>query len=389
MEESIYTLQQLLTQVRGALDAAFPVSVWVKAEIQSLSVNRSGHCYIDLIEKNMLTGALLAQARAIIWSSRYKSLAVRFSSEAGRNLEEGINILALVTVNYSELYGLSLVIEDIDPAFTAGEAFLERQRTIARLTEEGMMDLNAQLSLAPLPRRLAVISAQSAAGYGDFMEHLHNNPYGFKFASELFPSPLQGSEAPAGIIAALGLIADRKDEFDAALILRGGGSATDLACFDDYDLALNIAQFPLPVLTAIGHERDVHIADMVAFEHLKTPTALADFFVDIFATEDYQVQTLAGRLSLAVRTKAGEQRQKLERMVSRIRAASVAVVGGQRQKLNMLEYRIGALNPAAILAKGFSMTLKDGRRVTSAKQLKRGEHITTVFPDGNVSSEIL
>lgn len=389
MEESIYTLQQLLSQVKGALDVAFPLSVWVKAEIQSLSVNRSGHCYIDLIEKNMLTGTLLAQARAIIWSSRYKSLAVRFSSEAGRNLEEGINILALVSVNYSELYGLSLVIEDIDPSFTAGEAFLERQRTIARLTEDGMMDLNAQLELPPLPRRLAVVSAQNAAGYGDFMEHLHKNPYGFRFTSELFPAPLQGSDAPSGIIAALGQIADRKDEFDAALILRGGGSATDLACFDDYELALNIAQFPLPVLTAIGHERDVHIADMVAFEHLKTPTALADFFVDIFATEDYQVQTLAGRLSLAVRTKAGEQRQRLELLVSRVRAASIAVVGGQRQKLNMLEYRIGALNPAAILAKGFSMTLKNGRRVTSAKELKRGEHITTVFPDGNVSSEIL
>ena len=388
MEESIYTLQQLLSQVKGALDAAFPLSVWVKAEIQSLSVNRSGHCYIDLIEKNMLTGALLAQARAIIWSSRYKSLAVRFSAEAGRNLDEGINILALVTVNYSELYGLSLVIEDIDPAFTAGEAFLERQRTIARLTEEGMMDLNAQLELPELPRRLAVISAETAAGYGDFMEHLHNNPYGFRFISELFPAPLQGNEAPAGIIAALGLIADRKDSFDAALILRGGGSATDLACFDDYELALNIAQFPLPVLTAIGHERDVHIADMVAFEHLKTPTALADFFVDIFATEDYQVQTLAGRLSLAVRTKAGEQRQKLDRLVSRVRAASVAVIGDQRQKLNMLEYRIGALNPAAILAKGFSMTLRDGRRVTSKKQLKLGDIITTVFPDGNISSEI-
>ncbi|MBR5034458.1 MAG: exodeoxyribonuclease VII large subunit [Bacteroidales bacterium] len=389
MEESIYTLQQLLSQVKGALDAAFPLSVWVKAEIQSMSVNRSGHCYIDLIEKNMLTGALLAQARAIIWSSRYKSLAVRFSSEAGRNLDEGINILALVTVNYSELYGLSLVIEDIDPAFTAGEAFLERQRTIARLTEEGMMDLNAQLELPELPRRLAVISAETAAGYGDFMEHLHNNPYGFKFTSELFPAPLQGNEASAGIIAALGLIADRKDDFDAVLILRGGGSATDLACFDNYELALNIAQFPLPVLTAIGHERDVHIADMVAFEHLKTPTALADFFVDIFATEDYQVQTLAGRLSLAVRTKAGEQRQRLDRLVSRVRAASVAVVGGQRQKLSMLEYRIGALNPAAILAKGFSLTLKDGRRVTSKKQLKLGDIITTVFPDGNVSSEIL
>ena len=313
----------------------------------------------------------------------------KFANATGAALGPGMAVIFEGYVQYSDIFGLSLIIEDIDPSFTVGEAFAARARTIARLEKEGMMELNSGLQMAPLPRRLAVISAPTAAGYGDFMDHLHNNPYGFKFESELFPAPLQGSEAPVGIIAALGQISDRKDDFDAALILRGGGSATDLACFDDYELALNIAQFPLPILTAIGHERDVHIADMVAFEHLKTPTALADFFVDIFATEDYQVQMLAGRLSLAVRTKAGEQRQRLERLVSRVRAASVAVVGGQRQKLSMLEYRIGALNPAAILAKGFSMTLKNGRRVTSAKELKRGEHITTVFPDGNVSSKIL
>lgn len=388
MEETVYTLHQLLSGVREALDESFPVSVWVKGEVQSLSVNRSGHCYIDLIEKNVLTGALMAQARAIIWSNRYRSLAVRFAAETGRSLEAGISILARVSVNCSELYGLSLVIEDIDPSFTAGEAFLERQRTIDRLTREGMMDLNSRLSMAALPRRLAVVSASTAAGYGDFMDHLHNNPYGFRFLSELFAAPMQGSDAPAGIMDALAAVSSRESDFDAVLILRGGGSVTDLACFDDYDLALAIAQFPLPVLTAIGHERDVHVADMVAFEHLKTPTALADWFVDIFAQEDFLVQNLAGRLSLAVRTKGGIQMALLERMTSRIRSAVALKVAGQSRRVELLEYRVQALNPAAILAKGFTLTLRDGRRVTSAGQLQKGDVLTTIFPDGKVTSEI-
>ena len=388
MEESVYTLSQLLSRVREAIDDSFPLSLWVKGEIRGISVNRSGHCYLTLIEKNILTGALLAEARAIIWSSRYRSLATRFAQEAGRNLEDGMNILAHVTVQFSELYGLSLIIEDIDAAFTAGEAFLERQRTIRRLEEEGMMELNEQLSLGELPRRLAVISAATAAGYGDFMEHLHNNGYGFKFFSELFPAPMQGAEAPAGIIAAMESVAGRAAEFDALLLLRGGGSATDLVCFDDYELALNIAQFPLPVLTAIGHERDVHVADMVAFEHLKTPTALADYFVDIIAAEDYQIRTLAGRLTLAVRGKAADQRSRLERSVSRIRMATSGIIVTQRQKVDLLQYRIGALNPASILSKGFSLTLKDGRRVTSKSELAPGDEVTLMFSDGNVKGKI-
>ena len=389
MEETVYTLQQLLTQVREAIDDSFPLSVWVKGEIQGMSVNRSGHCYLNLIEKNILTGALLAEVRAIIWSSRYRSIAVRFEQEAGRRLEDGMNILVRATVQFSELYGLSLIIEDVDAAFTAGEAFLERQRTIRRLEEEGMMELNSQLALPTLPRRFAVISAATAAGYGDFMEHLHNNGYGFKFYSELFPAPLQGADAPEGIIAALEAVAERSDEFDAVLLLRGGGSATDLACFDSYDLALNISQFPLPVLTAIGHERDVHVADMVAFEHLKTPTALADYFVDIIAGEDYQLRTLAGRLSLAVRTKAADQRARLERSVSRIRTAAGGIISAQRQKVDLLEYRIGALNPASILAKGFSLTLKDGARVVTSGQLAPGDNVTILLSDGSVKGKIL
>ena len=389
MNENVYTLQQLLSQIKDAVDKSFPLSVWVKGEIQGIGLNRSGHCYLNLIEKNMLSGALVAQCRAIIWSSRYRSLAVRFAQETERQLEDGLSILALVSVQYSELYGLSLIIEDIDPSFSVGEAFAQRQRTIARLEEEGMMDLNASLQLPPLARRLAVVSAASAAGYGDFVEHLTCNPYGFRFSCELFPAPMQGADAPAGIIAALDRIAARAEEFDAALILRGGGSATDLACFDDYMLALNIAQFPLPVLTAIGHERDVHVADMVAFEHLKTPTALADFFIDIFAAEDYRLQTLSGRLSLAVRTKVGVQNTRLERAKERLRAAVAAHVREQRQKVGMLEYRVGALNPAAILAKGFSLTLKDGRRIGSASQLAAGDEITILFGDGNKKAKTL
>ena len=251
------------------------------------------------------------------------------------------------------------------------------------------MELNSALELPPLPRCLAVISAGTAAGYGDFMEHINGNPYGFKFSCELFPAPMQGAEAPEGIITALGAVAARQQEFDAVLVLRGGGSTTDLACFDNYDLALNIAQFPLPVLTAIGHERDVHVADMVAYEHLKTPTALADYFVDIFAQEDYAVTTLAGRLSLAVRTKAADQRSRLDRNVSRIRAAVSASISSQRQKVDMLSYRVGALNPASVLAKGFTLTLREGHRVNEAELLQAGDVITTVFTDGNVKSKVI
>ncbi len=389
MEENIYTLQQLLSQIKGAVEEAFPLAVWVRAEIQKMSVNRSGHCYMELIEKNVLTGALLAQARAIIWSNRWRSIATRFEQESGRALEDGLEILALVNVQYSEQYGISLMINDIDASFTAGEAFLRRQRIINLLTEEGMMDLNAQLEMPELPRRLAVISSATAAGYGDFMDHLHNNPYGFAFFSELFEAPMQGSDAPAGIIAALEKVADRAEQFDAALILRGGGSATDLDCFDDYDLALNIAQFPLPVLTAIGHERDTHVADMVAFDHLKTPTALADYFVDIIAEQDYRLQTLAGRLSLAVRTKAAAGRTRLETDVMRLKGAVSSKVALQRQKIELLEYKVGALNPAAILAKGFTLTLKEGRRVTSKDQLTAGDDVTIIFSDGNAKGKIL
>ncbi len=389
MEQDIYTLEQLLGFVKEAIDANLPAPLWVKAEIQQLTRNRSGHCYLTLIEKSADGRTTVAEARAIIWSSQYTGIAARFEFETGRRIEDGIGVLCCVRVNYSPVYGFSLVINDIDPSFTVGEAFLQRQRTIARLQSEGMIGLNAQNPLTILPRRLALISSETAAGYGDFMDHLHGNAYGFKFSGELFAAPMQGSEAPAGIIAALSAIADRLEQFDAVLIMRGGGSASDLACFDDYNLALAIAQFPLPVFTAIGHERDVHVADMVAAEYLKTPTALADYFVDIFSGESLRLQNLSSRLSLAVRGKIAQSRLKTENTVMRLRAAVKEKAARQAQRISLLEYRVGAQNPAAILAKGFALTLKEGRRITGKSQLNGGDEITIMFADGTVKGQIL
>ncbi len=389
MEQDIYTLGQLLGFVKEAIEENLPAPLWIKAEIQQFTRNRSGHCYLTLTEKSADGRTTVAEARAIIWGSKFPGISSRFEFETGRKIEAGIAILCCVQANYSPVYGFSLIISDIDPSYTAGEAFLERQRTIARLQSEGMIGLNAQNPLPPLPHRLALVSSATAAGYGDFMDHLHGNAYGFKFVSELFAAPMQGADAPAGIIAALSAVADRRGEFDAVLIMRGGGSASDLACFDDYDLALTIAQFPLPVFTAIGHERDVHVADMVAAEYLKTPTALADYFVDIFSGESLRLQNLSSRLSLAVRGKISQSRLKTENTVMRLRAAVKEKTAQQRQRISLLEYRVGALNPAAILAKGFALTLKEGRRVTGKSQVASGDEVTIMFADGSVKGKIL
>lgn len=410
MDNRTMGLRELLSEVRYVVEENFPRQVWVRGEIFGVSVARNGHCYLTLVENNPVTGAREAEIRATIWSRTYSVVSARFEAETGKSFETGMNILALASVQYSEQYGLSLNITDVDPSFTAGNAELERKRTIARLEKEGMMEMNAMLELATLPRRLAVISSATAAGYGDFMEHLHNNQYGFKFLSELFAAPMQGADAPEGIVAALDAVAARSGEFDAVLILRGGGSATDLACFDNYDLAVNIAQFPLPVFTAIGHERDYHVADMVAFDHMKTPTALADYFVDIFVDESQCLTSLASRVSLAVRSKIGEKSAVTERLAERVRSAVRFKVEGQKslmdkdvermrtalrlkilgqtQKLDLIENRLQLLSPSAILEKGYALALKDGRRITSSKDLHPGERLVLVLKDGNITCEV-
>lgn len=381
-------LLALQEQVKKRLEETFFEPVWLQAEISELKQHPSGHCYLTLVEKDPDSNALLAKSSAVVWASSWRMIRPYFETQTGRPLQVGMRVLVRVQVSYSVLYGLSLVIYDIDPSFTVGDLELARQRTIARLEAEGMFGMNAQLALPLLPRRLAVITSETAAGWRDFQRQLSGNEYGFRFLLRLFPALMQGDAAPASIIAALDAVAAEEDAFDAVLVLRGGGGAMDLVCFDDYDLAVNVAQFPLPVLTAIGHDHDYHIIDMVAHTHVKTPTALADWLLDRFAAEAWQLDTLVQRLHLAVRTRAMAQTSVLEALQLRIEHAVFDRQAEARHRLDLLEHRLDAVDPQRALDRGFLIALKDGRRAATAAAFTPGDRLSVMFRDGIVDAEV-
>lgn len=387
-EKNPIGLLALQEQVKRHLEDHFFESVWLQAEISELKQNPSGHCYLTLVEKDPGSNALLARASAVVWASTWRMVKPYFEAQTGRSLAPGLSVLVRVQVSYSVLYGLSLVIYDIDPSFTVGELELARQRTIARLEAEGMFDMNAQLSLPLLPRRLAVVSSPTAAGWRDFRRQLEGNEYGFRFRLQLFPAVMQGDAAPESIIGALDQIAAEADSFDAVLILRGGGGAMDLVCFDDYELAVNVAQFPLPVLTGIGHDHDFHIVDMVAHTHVKTPTALADWLLDRFSGEAWRLDTLVQRLHLAVRTHAAAQFGALEALKIRLVHAVLDRHADALHALDLLERRVEAADPRRALDRGFLIALKDGRRADRAAAFTPGDHLTLLFRDGSVEAEV-
>lgn len=360
----LLTLQLL---VREGLEELFPESVWVRAEIASLQARTGGHCYLELCQSD--DRGVVAKARAIIWKNSYQLLSRFFREAAGGDLRPGITVLVHARVNYSELYGLSLIIDDLDPSITVGEAELRKRQTIAKLESEGLLDRQKELEMPQLPRRLAVISASSAAGFGDFRRHLEENEYGFAFEVTLFEAAMQGDAAAASISDALTAVETSPDgPYDAALILRGGGSALDLACFDDYDLCFAIANSPLPVLTAIGHDRDCHVADMVAFDHVKTPTALADVFIDAFAAEDERITAFSSRLRLAFQAKLSRMDAALEILHSRIRSA----------------------DPRKVLERGYTLVTDAGGVVCkSAAGLAAGDALRIYFSDGEINVTVL
>lgn len=386
-EQNGIRLSELLKVVGAGVQAAVPAPVWVEAEISEIKNHPSGHCYLTLVETDD-NGRVKAKTPAVIWASTYRLLKPYFESETGQGLEVGMNILVRAQVQFSELYAFSLVISDINPSFTLGELELQRRRTITRLEEEGMMDMQQSLELPQLPRRFAVISAQTAAGYRDFMRHLHENEYGFKFETTLFPAVMQGKESPQSIVAAMDAVAQSAEAFDAVLILRGGGGAMDLVCFDDYDLAVNVAQFPLPVLTGIGHDHDYHIVDMVAYANVKTPTALADYLVDIFAQEDFRLESLASRLQLAVKGKATKDLALFDGLILRIRNAFERNVGDRVHALDKIELKLSAADPQKVLERGYSIVLKDGRKVISLGDVVPGDSLTLLLKDGVIRTKI-
>lgn len=377
-------LLTLQSTIKDGLTELFPEKVWVKAEIAAVQARMNGHCYLDLVQSE--DGRQLAKVKAVIWKSKYPLLRAFFKDATGKELEVGQQVLVLAEVNYSELYGLSLVVDDINPEFTVGDAELRKQQTIKMLQEEGMMDLQQELVLAVIPYKLAVISAPDAAGFGDFKRHLTENQYGFYFEVDLFPATMQGDSAPESIADALGAVeaagsakgtkgrataagvtSSKHPGYDAVLILRGGGSNLDLACFDDYGLALAIAQCPIPVFTAIGHDRDYHVADMVAYRFVKTPTALADEFIQMYMAEDERIGSLGARLARAFAAKIQQRLSALDELDRRIKAA----------------------DPRAVLSRGYTLAVDaNGRVIKSIKNVAKGDTITIMLSDGTIAATI-
>ncbi len=307
-------LLELQLRIKEGVAEAFPGKYWVKAEISSWSPRANGHCYLTLTQSR--GGKPIAETRAMIWKWHYPQIKAFFEQTAGQALQAGITVLVRVQVSFSELYGISLFIDSIDPAFTLGEKALERKRAIEKLTAEGYMDLQKELALPDVPYRLAVITSATAAGYGDFQHHLLCNPEGYVFRLDLFEALMQGEQAPASIMAAI--LEASEQPYDAILILRGGGSELDLSCFDDFNLAVTIATCPVPVVTAIGHDKDVHIADMVAHTAVKTPTALADLFLDALSAQDEATERLMQRIAAAAARLTGRAELQLKSLDGQI-----------------------------------------------------------------------
>ena len=332
---------------------------------------------------------LIAKASAIIWSSKYRFIAPYFESVTGSPLAEGMAVLVEVQVNYSQLYGLSLIINDIDPEYSVGVKELERQKTIERLQKEGLMGLQKELQLPLLPYRLAVISAEDAAGYRDFMRHVEENPYGFRLDISLYPALMQGADCPSSIIAAMDAVMEDAYGYDAVLILRGGGAKLDLACYDDYSLAAVIAQYPLPVLTAIGHDQDYHVCDMVAHEFVKTPTALADFIIGIYETEDERLSSLQTRMSLAFSNKIYAAESVLNSLQARVKGGFALKITAMEAVLNVLEARLKAADPRRILERGYALAVdSEGVVLKGAAGHSAGDKVSVMFCDGTLDCTV-
>lgn len=387
MEKDFIDLFMLQSRLKEGVESLFPKRIWLKAEVSAVKARPGGHCYIELSQSDE-TG-LVAKASAIIWSSRYRFIAPYFESVTGSCIREGMAVLVEVQVTFSQLYGLSLIINDIDPEFSLGAKELERQKTIERLNSEGLMDMQKSLSLPLLPYDLAVISASDAAGYRDFMRHVDENPYGFRFNIELFPALMQGADCPSSIIGALDAVLESGNDYDAVLILRGGGSKLDLACFDDYELSAVIAQYPLPVLTAIGHDQDFHVCDMVAYEFVKTPTALADYILGIYEDEDERLSSFLTRVRLAFSSRISGMETAIGRLGDRIAGGYSMKISLMDSKVALLETRIAASDPRRIMERGFALAVDSaGLVLKGAAGKKEGDKVSVMFSDGTLDCTV-
>ena len=377
------SLSELCAELDQCIQQGLPGTYWVRAEIAQLT--DKGHCYLELVEKGE-KGIFAAKIRATCWSNTWQLISAYFQQETGKRPEPGMQVLVEVSVDFHPIYGLSLNIRNIDPAFTLGDLARQRQLTLQQLEKDGVLDMNKSLTLPTVIRRIAVISAEDAAGYGDFCHQLTDNPYRLLFSTQLFPAVMQGEQAARSIINALSAIAGVADDFDSVVIIRGGGATTDLTCFDDYSLASHCAQFPLPILSGIGHTRDVSIVDMVVHQSLKTPTAVAEALIDHNARQLVRIDELRQRLAHVATQMVALRRRQIEQLRLTLQYTVSNTIQAELGKLRMFEQAVRLHSPEQIFRKGYSLTLCDGKVLRHAADVPAGTTITTVLADGELTS---
>ncbi|MFY9154156.1 MAG: exodeoxyribonuclease VII large subunit [Prolixibacteraceae bacterium] len=340
MNDQQHSLFELQRQVKNSLEESFSGPVWVKAEISEMTINRSGHCYLDLVETEQGTDAVIARCRATIWSYTFRMLRPYFETTTGQPFSEGLKVLLQAKVEYHEVYGFSLNIRDIDPVYTLGDLARQRREIIRRLEEDGILDMNKELELPLVPQRIAIISSPTAAGLQDFLDQLHNNPHQFVFYSKLFPAVMQGNEAPHSIMDALELIYNYEEWFDAVVIIRGGGAQLDLACFDQYELAAHVAQFPLPVITGIGHDKDDTVVDLVAHTKMKTPTAVAEFLISGALRFSQELNELEKHFTELVTDQLEDNKNRLNDAADQLNNLVNQLIVTQQNRLNIARIQL-------------------------------------------------
>lgn len=401
------SLFELNKVIKTILDTNLEPSYWVVAEIGEMRTNQSGHCYLELVEKD--ESKVVAKSRATIWSYTYRNLSTWFEGMTGEPLRAGLKILCNVTIQFHELYGMSINIKDIDANFTIGERARIRKQVIDQLINDGVFDMNRELSLPLVPQKIAVISSPTAAGFGDFMDQINNNQYGYQINIQLFNAIMQGDKAAESIIAAVHEVHSHLDKFDLLVIIRGGGSQVDLDCFDNYELAAHLAQFPLPLISGIGHERDETVTDLVAHTKMKTPTAVAEFIIsginayerrmeDAFSTiynyvhqKFVHFDQILDNAVLRLRSATNENHQlmgfRLQELKQKLSNSVEKNISKNEERLSVAEKTIELLDPQSILKRGYTLTLINGKRVNS-KNIQKGDTIKTIGKDISITSKI-
>ena len=381
------TLSQLQGRITIALADALPLPVWVCAEVADIKINASGHCYIELIEKNEKTGVTEAQARATIWRSQVMSTVGRFEQESGQRLAKGMKILFKATVSHHAVYGMSLQIQQIDALHTIGDMERRKQLCIEQLQKEGVWDSNREQQMPLVVERVAVISSATAAGYQDFMNELARSAYRIK--TELFEATMQGESCDESIVAALYAIAERAEEFDAVAIIRGGGSTSDLECYNSYRLAFTVTQMPLPILTGIGHDKDTSVTDMVAHTLLKTPTAVAQWIDQRAADFDGTLEYCAITLRDICRQTTHAATLRLEQMAADVRHLAERTLQGEAQKLDGLKTLVENFAPERIFRLGYAIARKAGKALASVEGIEVGDTIDISLADGVLNAKVI